>query len=100
MGSHVITACGVEESRLRALAGSMDPGGAYGPELGDWPRNVISRHAVAYSCGALTRAGAAREHRHHPAELQQCQEVPAQAAKLPVRVGPLRSAAHSGRALP
>jgi len=98
MSSHVITACRVDEGRLRALAGSMDPGGAYGPELGDWPRNVISRHAVAYSCGALTRAGAAREHRHDPAELQQCQELAAQAAKLLVGVEPVGSEADSGGA--
>jgi hypothetical protein len=48
----------------------------------EWPWNVLSTKAVAYSCGAIARQGAEFEHCHQPEELALCRRLSGEAARI------------------
>lgn len=75
--------CRLDPERLAAVRECME---TYGQDHlfpdGEWPWNVICKHAVAYSCGAIARAGAAVEHNHQPDELARCRRLASEAARI------------------
>lgn len=75
--------CDIDPDRLLPVRECMQTYGQdhLSPE-GEWPWNVVSKRAVAYSCGAIAREGAAVEHDHHPDELALCRRLSAEAARL------------------
>lgn len=52
----------------------------------EWTDNVISKQAIAYSCGAICRVGTTLEHNHSPAELALCQHLAHQVAQIMAEV--------------
>ncbi|MBE9182762.1 hypothetical protein IQ268_29950 [Oculatella sp. LEGE 06141] len=65
---------------LKQYLDSADSDGSEGE--GEWFDNVISKQAVAYSCGAIGRNGEVLEHNHDPAELALCQQLSAEVAQI------------------
>lgn len=41
----------------------------------DWPWNLISKHAVVYSCGMIARRNELTRHCHDPVELARCRDL-------------------------
>jgi hypothetical protein len=79
----MIRDCRIDPERLAPVRECME---TYGQDHldpdGEWPWNVISKRAVAYSCGAIARAGAAVEHCHQPDELERCRRLAGEAARF------------------
>jgi hypothetical protein len=48
----------------------------------EWPWNVISKRAVAYSCGKIAREGEKVEHNHDPGEFELCEVLADEAEKV------------------
>jgi hypothetical protein len=48
----------------------------------EWPWNLISKNAVAYSCGMIARRGESTQHSHDPAELARCRDLATAAAAI------------------
>ena len=79
MADATVRDCRVDEGRLAPIRECMENYGV-GAAGAEWPHNCISTRAVAYSCGALGRAGDAIPHEHDPAELAFCRRLSAEAA--------------------
>jgi hypothetical protein len=81
MSAATVRDCWLDTHRLAAIAGAMYD---YGSEKADkdWPHNCLSIRTVAYSCGAICRAGDVLEHNHDPAELERCSCLSAEIAQL------------------
>jgi hypothetical protein len=81
MGAATVRDCSIDVHRLAAIAGAMYD---YGIDEGDkdWPHNCLSIRTVAYSCGALCRAGDVLQHNHDPAELKRCSLLSAEVVRL------------------
>jgi len=85
-----VTNCRKDKKRLAPLQPSLEDAEA-GSECSDydeddprreeWPHNIISIQAVAYSCGTIARAGDKVEHRHDPEELERCRRWASEAAE-------------------
>jgi hypothetical protein len=78
----MIRECPIDPERLAPLRECME---TYGQDHldpdGEWPWNVISGRAVAYSCGAIARTGAEVEHCHQPDEVERCRRLSGEAAR-------------------
>src|SRR5947209_8433000 len=80
----LVTDCKPDPERLAVFRECME---TYGVDAGapadeEWPWNVVSRRAVAYSCGRIARAGEPVEHRHDPEDLAMCRRLSAEAAAV------------------
>jgi hypothetical protein len=81
MSAATVRDCWIDTHRLAAIAGAMYNYGINKPDK-DWPHNCLSIRTVAYTCGALCRAGDALEHNHDRAELERCSRLSAEVAQL------------------
>ena len=81
MSATPVRDCPIDEGRLGPIRPCMESYGIGDPS-GEWPNNLISARAVAYSCGALGRAGEVVSHEHDPAELDLCRRLSAEAARV------------------
>jgi hypothetical protein len=79
----MIRDCQLDPERLSPLVVCMQTYGmdAHAPGS-EWPWNLISKNAVAYSCGMIARRGEQTQHNHDAAELARCRELAAKAAAL------------------
>jgi hypothetical protein len=80
MARKTVQNCKTDCKRLGSLGVCMETYGIGDPGA-EWPHNCISRKTVAYSCGALARAGKPVEHNHDPAELERCRRLATLAAR-------------------
>ncbi|HEY7152790.1 MAG TPA: hypothetical protein VH575_02425 [Gemmataceae bacterium] len=71
--------CKIDDKRLEPLKECMNN---WGTGAGEWITNYLSVKTVAYSCGAIARAGEAIKHDHDPAELALCKRLSKEAAKI------------------
>ena len=72
--------CWIDPERLAPLAEALNPYRPPGRDDPDWPHSTLSVRTVAYSCGALRRAGDPVTHHHDPAELVLCARLAADTA--------------------
>lgn len=79
----MIRDCRIDPARLALFRECME---TYGQDhldpTGEWPWNVLSKKAIAYSCGAISRAGAGVEHCHQPEELERCRRLSGAATRI------------------
>jgi hypothetical protein len=80
MAAPRVTDCQIDAERLGPVAGAAYDYRLPGASDPDWPHNTLSIRTVAYSCGALGRAGEPLWHDHDPAELDLCRHLSAEAA--------------------
>jgi hypothetical protein len=81
MNGPIIRDCQIDPERLLPIefaTADCDPGR---PDR-EWSGSTLSNRTVAYSCGALCRAGDTLEHCHDPAELELCRRLSAEAAQI------------------
>lgn len=75
--------CEIDLDRFLVIAYCMETYGMeYRAPEDEWVWNVISRQAVAYSCGAICREGDSFPHNHDPDEIERCKVLSAEAAKI------------------
>jgi hypothetical protein len=72
--------CRIDAERLGPVAAAVYDYRLPGTSDPDWPHNTLFVRTVAYSCGALGRAGQTLWHNHDPAELDLCRRLSAEAA--------------------
>jgi hypothetical protein len=83
MGNAMITNCRINPEPLAMIKECMNTVGMdYVAPNSEWPWNVISKSAVAYSCGKIAREGEKVEHNHDPGELELCMTLAEEAAKV------------------
>ncbi len=76
----LITNCRVSKERLEPIKVAM---GWEAPNpQNEWPDNVISTMAIAYSCGMIARQGTTIKHEHAATELALCERLSSQAATI------------------
>jgi|tagenome__1003787_1003787.scaffolds.fasta_scaffold20745961_1 hypothetical protein len=83
MNGHIIRDCRIDPDRLLPIEFATvdyDPG--QGQPDREWSGSTLSSRTVAYSCGALCRAGDTREHRHDAAELELCRRLADEAESI------------------
>ena len=79
----VIFECILDAERLAVFKDCMETYGMdrNAPES-EWPWNVISKKAIALTCGLISRRGDQPVHRHQPAEFNLCRILATQASKI------------------
>jgi len=83
MGNAMITNCRINPEPLAMIKECMNTVGMdHVAPNSEWPWNVISKRAVAYSCGKIAREGEKVEHNHDPGELELCKTLAEEAAKV------------------
>jgi hypothetical protein len=75
----VVRNCKIDDKRLEPLKECMNN---WGTGEGEWITNYLSVKTVAYSCGAIARAGEAIKHDHEAAELALCKRLSKEAARI------------------
>src|SRR5437867_8829231 len=75
--------CRIDPERLALLRECMETYGQEGhARESEWPWNVLSTRAVAYSCGALARDGESIIHNHDASEFEFCKKLALEAAQI------------------
>jgi hypothetical protein len=81
MKGHIVRDCRIDPDRLLPIEFATVDCDPRQPDR-EWSGSTLSSRTVAYSCGALCRAGDTLEHRHDPAELELCRRLAAEAARI------------------
>src|SRR5438874_6832499 len=64
-----ITDCNIDTERLAVFGDCKETSGMdHNAAQSEWPWNVLSKNAIAYSCGAIARPGVPIRHKHLPQE--------------------------------
>lgn len=72
----LISDCQIDPERIAPVRDCTETYGQGGDDPdNEWPWNVISKKAVAYSCGQICRRDDIIRHEHDPAELARCQKL-------------------------
>ncbi|AFY57148.1 hypothetical protein Riv7116_4734 [Rivularia sp. PCC 7116] len=79
----VIQNCQIDPEYFEPISECADAVGMECENPGsEWPWNVISMNATAYSCGAICRVGDEMEHNHSAEELAMCKRLASEIAEL------------------
>lgn len=79
----VIRDCQIDPEYFKPISECADANDMESENPGsEWPWNVISMNATAYSCGAICRIGEKVEHKHSAEELAMCKRLAQKIAEV------------------